>query len=156
MLSASDAPNVLARRASAVVNYRVLPGDRLEDVLGHVGRVVDDPRVRVELGPGEANGPTPVSPVYADAFDHIAASVRAVFPEAVVAPSLVIAATDARHYGALTDKVYRLLPIAVTTEDVARFHGIDERITIAGYADAISFYGELIRRAASSARDPNR
>ncbi len=155
MLSASDAPNVLARRASAVINYRVLPGDTLEDVLGHVRRVVDDARVRVELGPGEANGPTAVSPVDADAFDHIAASVRAAFPEAFVAPSLVIPATDARHYGALTDKVYRLLPIAVATEDVARFHGIDERITIAGYADAISFYAELIRRAAWSATDPN-
>jgi carboxypeptidase PM20D1 len=150
MLSASDAPNVLARQASAVINCRILPGDSIEGTLEHVRRVVDDPRVQVVLGPGEANGPTPVSPVDADAFEHIAASVRAVFPDAVVAPSLVIPATDARHYGALTDKVYRLLPISVTAEDVARFHGIDERISVQGYADVISFYAEVMRRAASS------
>lgn len=150
MLSASDAPNVLARRASAVVNYRILPGDSIEGVLEHVRRAVDDPRVQVELGPGQANEPTPVSPIDTDAFAHIAASVRAVFPETVVAPSLVIPATDARHYGALTDKVYRLLPISVTAQDVARFHGIDERISVTGYADVISFYTQLLRRAASS------
>jgi carboxypeptidase PM20D1 len=148
-LSASKAPNVLARRASAVVNYRILPGDTVEGVLDHVRRAVDDPRVQVELGPGEAHDPTPVSPLHAEGFGHIAASVRAVFPDAVVAPSLVIPATDARHYGALTDRVYRLLPIAVTSEDVARFHGIDERISIEGYADVIGFYAELMRRAAT-------
>lgn len=110
MLSASDKANVLARRASAVVNYRLLPGASLQDVLAHV---------------------------------------RAVFPEAVVTPPLVVPATDAGHYGILSDDVYRLLPIAVTAEDLDRFHGIDERIAVKGYAHAIGFYAEVMRRAAS-------
>ena len=140
---------MLARRASAVVNYRLLPGDSLEDVLAHVRRAVDNPRVKISFGPGEPNAATPVSPVDSEGFRHIGASVRAVFPQAVVAPSLVIPATDARHYGTLSNNVYRLLPIAVTSEDLNRFHGIDERIAVEGYADAIGFYAEVMRRAAS-------
>lgn len=147
MLSASDKANVLARRASAVINYRLLPGDLLDDVRAHVRRVVDDPRVEINFAPGEPNDATPVSPVDSESFKHIAASVRAVFPQVVVAPSLVIPATDARHYGSLTNNVYRLLPIVVTAEDLDRFHGIDERIAVKGYADAVNFYAEIMRRS---------
>ena len=147
MLTASKKANVLARHASAVVNYRLLPGDSLDDVRAHVRRVVDDPRVKISFAPGEPNAATPVSPADSESFKHIAASVRAVFPQAVVAPSLVIPATDARHYGRLTNNVYRLLPIVVTAEDLDRFHGVDERIAVKGYADAINFYAEVMRRS---------
>ena len=82
-----------------------------------------------------------------ESFKHIAASVRAVFPQVVVAPSLVIPATDARHYGSLTNNVYRLLPIVVTAEDLDRFHGIDERIAVKGYVDAVNFYAEVMRQS---------
>jgi carboxypeptidase PM20D1 len=147
MLSASEKANVLARRANAVVNYRLLPGDSLDDVRAHVRRVVDDPRVKITFAPGEPNAATPVSPVNSESFQHIASSVRAVFPQVVVAPSLVIPATDARHYGTLTSNVFRLLPIVVTAEDLDRFHGIDERIAVKGYVDAINFYAEVMRRS---------
>ena len=130
-----------------MINYRLLPGDSLDDLRAHVRRVVDDPRVEISFGPGEPNAATLVSPVASESFRHIAASVRAVFPQAVVAPSLVIAATDARHYGTLTENTYRLLPIVVTAEDLDRFHGIDERIAVKGYVDAIDFYAEVMRRA---------
>lgn len=147
MLSASQKANVLARRASAVINYRLLPGDSLDDLRAHVRLAVDDPRVKISFAPGDPNLATPVSPVDSKSFADIAASVRAVFPQVVVAPSLVIPATDARHYGTLTSNVYRLLPIVVTAEDLERFHGIDERISVDGYVDAINFYAEIVRRA---------
>jgi len=149
MLSASKKANVLARRASAVVNYRLLPGDSLQDVLAHVRDAVNDPRVKLSFAPNEPTAATSVSPVNSEGFRNIAASVRGVFPQVVVAPSLVIPATDARHYAIVSDSVYRLLPIVVTAEDLERFHGIDERISVKGYADAISFYAEVMRREVS-------
>jgi len=147
MLSASNKANVLARHASAVVNYRLLAGDTLDDVRAHMRRVVDDARVKISFAPGQPNAATSVSPVDSESFRNIAASVVNVFPQVVVAPSLVIPATDARYYGSLTDNVYRLLPIVVTAEDLSRFHGIDERIAVNGYVDAINFYAEVMRRS---------
>jgi acetylornithine deacetylase/succinyl-diaminopimelate desuccinylase-like protein len=38
----------------------------------------------------------------------------------------------------------------VSATDLDRFHGIDERIAVKGYADAIGFYAEVMRRAASN------
>ena len=120
----------------AVINYRLLPGDSLDDLRAHVRGVVNDPRVKISYAPGKPNIATPVSPVDSESFRHIAASVRAVFPQVVVAPSLVIPATDARYYGTLTDNTYRLLPIVVTTEDLNRFHGIaTDRWKLTGAGD---------------------
>ncbi|MDX1389574.1 MAG: M20/M25/M40 family metallo-hydrolase, partial [Acidobacteriota bacterium] len=148
MLQGSPKANVLAGEASAVINYRILPGDTPDDVLEHVRTVIDDDRVSVELGPGTPSVPSPVSSVDSAAFDTIAASVRAVFPEVVVAPSLVIPATDARYYARVADDAYRLLPIVVTSEDLDRFHGVNERIAVDGYTRGIVFYADLMRRAA--------
>ena len=40
--------NVVPRRAEAVLNLRLLPGDRIESALQRVEQVIDDPRVKVE------------------------------------------------------------------------------------------------------------
>ena len=46
IFQAGTKENVLPSRAGAVVNFRILPGDSVEDVLRHVRRVVDDPASR--------------------------------------------------------------------------------------------------------------
>jgi len=62
----------------------------------------------------------------------------------------MIAATDSRHYLDLTASVYRFLPVRFNREDLARFHGDDERISIDAYADAVTFYSQLIRNSGTS------
>lgn len=136
--------NILPSTARAVVNFRILPGDTVGSVLDHVRRVVDDPRV--EVNPlSSATEPSPVSPVDGEAFRTLQRTVREIFPTAVVAPSLVLGATDARHYTQLTTNVYRFLPIRLEPDDVRRFHGIDERLGIADYANVVRFYIQLLR-----------
>jgi carboxypeptidase PM20D1 len=66
-----------------------------------------------------------------------------------VAPYLVLGATDARHYRDLSENVYRFLPITLTSEDLARMHGTDERISVSDYEKAIRFYRQLILNAAA-------
>jgi len=64
-----------------------------------------------------------------------------------VAPGLVIAATDSRHFGALTDHVYRFAPLRLRPGDPDRIHGIDERIAVDDYAQMIRFYRHLVHEA---------
>ena len=148
VFQAGTKDNVLPARARAVVNFRILPGDSVAGVLAHVRRTVDDARVRARVV-GFASEPSPVSGTETAGFRAVQRSIRQVFPDAVVAPYLVVGATDARHFHGLSPHVYRFLPVRVTSGDLARMHGTDERVSVAGYADAVRFYAQLLRNGAS-------
>jgi carboxypeptidase PM20D1 len=137
--------NVLPARARAVVNFRVLPGDSTAEVLAHVTAVVADSRVAVTLFRTTLSEPSPESRVDSVGFAAIARTIRELFPGAVVAPSLVLGATDARHYASLGADVYRFLPLRVRAADLRRVHGIDERVAVDDWTNAVRFYARLIR-----------
>lgn len=146
MLQGSPKENVLPPVASAVVNFRIKPGDTVEGVVRHVEAVVGSD-VEVTVRPG-ASDPPPPSPLDAEPFAVMQRTVAEIFPEAVFAPSLVIATTDARAYAGFAPNVYRFAPVPFGKDDLPRFHGVDERIAIADYVNAIRFYARLIENAA--------
>ncbi len=139
--------NVLAAHARAVINLRIRPGETAAGVTERVRRIVDDSAVRIApVEPG--TDPSPISPVGTAEYEAIATAVRQVHPEAVVAPFLVIAQTDARHYAGLTPNIYRFSPLTLAAADLARVHGTNERIAVADYARAIRFYGQVMLNVA--------
>lgn len=146
MLDAGVKDNVLASRARAVVNFRLVPGDTVQDVIAHVETTIDDAEIEVACRT-KCWDPTPVSSIEHPGFERIEASIGQVFEHAVVAPYLVIGATDARHYAHLCEAVYRFLPVRMSNEDRARMHGADERVSEEGVEDAIAFYASLIVRS---------
>ena len=75
-------------------------------------------------------------------------AVRAAFPEAIVAPSLVLGATDTRHFITIADNLFRFLPARLAREDLKRIHGVDERVSVENYAEFVRFYMRYIREAA--------
>ncbi len=147
IVNAGNKENVLPGRAEAVVNFRILPGDTAESVAAHVKRVVADDRIEIKpLGtPAE---PSRVSAADADGYRVIERAIREVFPDAMVAPSLVLVGTDSRHFGDIADQVYRFMPIRFKPDDLARPHGTDERIAIDQLADMVRFYHRLLTQAA--------
>jgi carboxypeptidase PM20D1 len=149
MLEGGPKENVLPARARAVVNFRIRPGDSVAGVLAHVQATVADARVKaVPLPSAMRSEPSPESSIESSAFQTLARTIREVFPDALVVPSLVLGATDARHYATLAPgAVYRFIPVRMRPEDRRRVHGIDERIAVAGYEDAVRFYARLIRNA---------
>lgn len=144
MLEASPKDNVLPTRARAVVNFRIHPQDNVASTLERVRKIVDDPHVEIALH-GTPSEPSAVSPVDAEPFELLQRTLGQVFPEALVAPSLVIGATDARHYGALSEHVYRFTPVRLGEGDFERFHGLDERLALSNYEECIRFYAQLLR-----------
>jgi carboxypeptidase PM20D1 len=149
-LQAGTKDNVLPRHARAVVNFRVLPGDSVASVLAHVRSVVDDERVEFHSGGRFTAEPSAVSSTRSEAFRAIERTVRSVTPESVVAPYLVVVVTDARHYVGLTENVFRFLPIRVGPRDLERMHGVDERIGVKEYEDAIRTYRQLLVEVAGA------
>ena len=141
--------NVLPSRARAVVNFRILPGDSVASVVAHVRRVVNDTAVHVRAMEGFSSEPSPVSRTDGEPYRVLERSIRQAAPDAVVAPYLVLGGTDARHYHALSEHVYRFLPVRMTSEDLDRIHGTDERISVRDYEAGIRFYRQLLLNAAT-------
>ena len=91
-------------------------------------------------------------------FQQLKSVIRSSFPEAAVAPGLVVGGTDGRRYQGVARAVLRFVPITMRKDDITRFHGNDERIAIADYMRAIDFYERLISASPqpdSSAQRPH-
>jgi carboxypeptidase PM20D1 len=143
MLSGSSKPNVLPATSRAVINFRLLSGDTRESVISEVRRIIDDTEVEVSAT-GRYAPPSPVSGTETEMFDILHRTIKGFYPDALVSPYLVMAATDARHYTGLSDQVFRFMPVSMTSEDLARLHGVNERISMPDYARSIAFYRHLI------------
>lgn len=143
VLAAGEKDNVIPQRALARVNLRLVEGDDSAGVLQALRNVIDDPNVQLRALP-PVHEPSPVSHTAGAAWQAVAGAAAAVFPDAAIVPGQVIATTDARHYVAIADELYRFLPVRMRPEDVPRVHGKDERIAVAAHADAIRFYAAVI------------
>ena len=147
IVNAGNKDNVLPGRAEATVNFRILPGDTVEGVLAHAKKVVADDRIEIKPLPNAL----PASRVSASdnaAYGLIAGTAREVFAGALVAPGLMVGGTDGRHFDDVSDAVYRFSPVRARAEDLSRFHGTDERISIDNLAEMIRFYHRLLLRSA--------
>ena len=148
IIQAGEKDNVIPPLARAVVNFRILPGDSVASVLEHVKRAVADDRVKITVL-AKAREPSNVSPIGSTNFDLLSRTVREVFPGAIVAPYLMVAATDSRQFEGLTTDVYRFMPFRLKAKDIEGIHGTNERVPVELLADVVTFYARLITNAAA-------
>jgi carboxypeptidase PM20D1 len=138
--------NVIPRQATAVVNFRILPGDTVQTVMDHVIQAIDDSDVSVTRLNRSIEA-SPVSDHESTEFQTLHKTIRQIFPETLVAPSLVAGATDSRHYVNIARNSFRFLPMRLEKQDLKRIHGNDERIGIENYGEIIQFYIQLLRNS---------
>lgn len=143
-LRGSSSRNVVPELASATVNVRILPGETVASAVADIERVVDDPAVRVRVL--EGSDPAPVSAAEGRGWDAVADSIREVFPDAAVAPYVMLQASDSRHFAGISRSVYRFLPFDLRQDELQSIHGIDERIRVSTYRRSIAFFDTLIGR----------
>ena len=145
MIDGGVKSNVLPSHVRATVNFRVRPGDTVEQVREHVRETIDDERIALTLETGtEASQ---ISPVDSESYALIARTIGEIFPEAGVVPYVVVGGTDARNFYSVTPNVFRFNPFRFGPETVTLAHGTDERVPVAQLPDAIRFYVRLIRNA---------
>jgi carboxypeptidase PM20D1 len=149
VVHAGNKVNVVPAHAEAFVNFRMLPGDTQQEVIEHAHSVVGNAAVKIERS-GFASEASPISSTASPSYRLMNATIREVFPGTVVAPGLMVAATDSRHMLPIADHVYRFSPVRVKEKDLSRFHGTDERISIENYSEMIAFYHRLITSASQT------
>ncbi|NLA25824.1 MAG: M20/M25/M40 family metallo-hydrolase [Firmicutes bacterium] len=143
ILEGGSEPNVLPRKAGAVINYRIAPGESVSELLDHIRRVVGE---KIKLEPLVTTEPSKISPVDSSGFKAIERAVYAIFPEAVTVPYIVMGGTDAIRYEPLCDQIYRFTPMLISSEDLERMHGTNERLSLENVEQGVRFYIELLKR----------
>lgn len=143
VIHAGNKENILPGHIDATVNFRTLPGDTQTDVLAHLKKTLNNDAIA--LHPAEANSDASrVSSINSMAYLTLNKSIREVFANTIVAPGLMLGATDSRHFEALSENIFKFSPVRATADDLPRFHGTNERISIKNYAEMIRFYHQLL------------
>lgn len=148
IVNAGVKDNVLPGTASATVNFRLLPGDTLAGVEQHMHKVIGNDKIRISPDGHSNTEASRVARTDGASYAAVNRTVREVFPDVVVAPSLMIGATDSRYFDGMSDSVLKFGPVRARPEDLPRFHGTNERMSVKGYADMIRFYHQLLKNSA--------
>ena len=143
-MEGSSARNVLPTEATMVSNIRLNPADSVDSALENLRRIIRDDRVEVTALEGQE--PSPVSEVDCPAWDKVASAVAQTWPGCIVSPYLMVQCSDSRHYGNLSDHVYRFSAMALSSEERATIHGNNERVPLTTVVKAAEFYARLIRQ----------
>jgi carboxypeptidase PM20D1 len=148
MLTGSPKENVLPQSANALINYRIAPWDSSAKVIERARAAVKGLPVTVEWTERKPREPTPVSSTTSQGWKLIVAAAHADRPGMAFSPYLVAGGTDSRNMAAVSDDVYRFMPIELDSDDIKLLHGTNEHISLKNLENQIRFFARLIATAA--------
>jgi acetylornithine deacetylase/succinyl-diaminopimelate desuccinylase-like protein len=145
-LDAGYKENVVPGTASATLDCRLVPETDPDEFVARLSARTARYGVRCEVifsdGPcGVSEGPL---------LPLLDAVCSESFPGVTFAPALCPAFTDSRFFRQRGADAYGLIPVMLSNDEVATFHGIDERIPVEGLKKGCEVVYEITRRAARS------
>ncbi len=143
-MNGSKASNVIPPEASLISNIRLNPEDTMESALAYLTKVVKDDTVEIKALHGM--NPSRISTTDCPGWQKVATSVASTWKGCLVAPYLMVQCSDSRHYGKISDKVYRFSAMDLTAEERATIHGNNEHIRLETAKSAVEFYIRLMRQ----------
>ena len=143
-MQGSSASNVIPPEASLVSNIRLNPADSVDSALEYIKKTVDDEKVEVTCLHGM--DPSRVSTTDCEGWNKVASAVASTWKGCIVSPYLMVQCSDSRHYGRISDRVYRFSAMDLTSEERATIHGNNERIRLEALDRTIEFYIRLMKK----------
>lgn len=143
-MEGSTAPNVIPPEARMVANMRLNPADSVASALEYLQKTVKDPSVEITVL--NAFEPSRISRTDCEAWEMLSSTVAETWPGCLVTPYLMVACSDSRHWGRISDKVYRFCPMEMSNEERATIHGNNERIRLSCIRQCTEFYIRLMRK----------
>lgn len=144
VMEGSEARNVLPAKASLISNMRLNPQDSVASSLAYLKKTVNDDSVQIEVL--ESFEPSPISRTDCDSWEKVASAVAQTWPGCIVSPYLMVQCSDSRHYGRISDRVYRFSAMDMTVEERKSIHGNNEKIRLASIVRAVEFYIRLMKQ----------
>ena len=143
-MEGSSARNVIPPEAKMVANMRLNPHDSIGSALAYLKKTVNNPDVEITVL--EGSEPSPISETNCPAWDKVASAVANTWKGCLVTPYLMVQCSDSRHYGKLSNHVYRFSAMDMTAEERGSIHGNNERIRVETVAKAVEFYIRLMKQ----------
>ena len=140
----SKAPNVIPPTASMVSNLRLNPSDSIASVTERIRKVIGDDGVKVTVLTGME--PSRISRTDCEGWKIVADACAGTWKGCLVSPYLMVQCSDSRHYGPISDRVYRFSAQDMTAEERRTLHGNDERIRLEVICRAVEFFMRVMKR----------
>ena len=144
-MQGSPASNVIPPSASVGANMRLISPDTEKTVLAKLKDVVKDDKVTISSTLGV--DPSPFSSMNNEGYERVRSAIGAIWPQAIISPYLMIAASDSRHFCKISDAVFRFSAMKMSSADRKRIHGHDERIREDQFLEAVMFYHKIIGKS---------
>ena len=145
MLRAGHAENAMPQSATATVNCRVFPGVPAADVLKTLQQVVGNEAIEFE----EIYAPTesPVSELREDIRAAVSEAVHARYPGVRMLAYMESGGTDGMHFRRAGVPTYALSGIFMNPDEMFA-HGLNERVPIKTFYDALDHWSIIIKALA--------
>ncbi len=144
-MEGSKGVNVIPPVARMASNHRILPGETVESVAARIKKMVKDEKIEVNIIDG--NNPSVISDTNCEAYERVRSTVSEVWPDVIVSPYLMVACSDSRHWGEISDKVYRFSAMTMSKEERASIHGNNEKIPVATISKNVEFFIRLMKKS---------
>ncbi len=148
ILHAGNKENVIPERAEATLDIRLLPDRAPKPFLESLTKLIGDERVETEVVqfPEE----TSVSEVKSEFFQTLSGVLQELVPGSGTVPMMTPGTTDSCFFRRKGINSYGLFPAIIDPGELARFHGIDERISIENLRFGTRLIFEVLRKISSS------
>ena len=143
-MEGSKAPNVIPPEAKMVANLRLNPMDTVDSALAYIKNVIKDDDI--QLNATLAENPSRLSSTECEGWDKVCNAVSATWPGCIPTPYLMVACSDSRRYGVISDRVYRFCAMDLTKEERGMIHGNNERIRIELIERAVEFFIRIMKQ----------
>jgi acetylornithine deacetylase/succinyl-diaminopimelate desuccinylase-like protein len=145
MLEGGHAYNALPQMASAVVNCRIMPGGKAEDVTAMLKRVLADDQISLTpIGEPVLSDPSAIEEGLLSAIEKTSAEF---WPGVPVVPVMSAGATDGSFLRNAGIPTYGHSGLASDVDDV-RAHGQDERVAVKSFYEGGEYLYRLVKRLA--------
>ncbi len=143
-MKGSKAPNVIPPTASMVANLRLNPADSADSAAAYIQKTVGD--ADIKLTKLTAMEPSPISRTDCEGWQIVSNACAGTWRGCVVAPYLMVQCSDSRHYGQISDRVYRFSAMDMTAEERHSIHGNNERIRLEVICRAVEFFMRVMKQ----------
>jgi len=145
MLRAGHAENALPQSATATVNCRVFPGITAAEIEQSLKQVVGNDEIKFEViyPPTES----PVSELREDVRAAISKAIHVRYPDIRLLPYMESGGTDGMHFRRAGIPTWAASGIFMNPDEMFA-HGLNERVPIKAFYDALDHWSIIIRELA--------
>lgn len=143
MMEGSGAANVIPKEPWLVANLRTSGHQGCDASLAVLQKYAK--KYDLELEVLMRRDASPVSNIHSAEYAFVVEQIRAHFPQAGVAPYLIMGGTDCRHFHALTENALRFAPVPMTAAQSASCHAVDENVTVASLVQGVRFFRDFLK-----------